>query len=63
MDQVEVFEVTKFDITRGGSRTLWATAEALRFLGADCKKTGRSEKIPRQDVDTNGLSTRPGHRT
>ena len=62
MIQVEVFEVEKYDITRDGSRVLWVTAAALPFMGADCKRTGRSEKISRDDVDSNGFSMLARHR-
>ena len=62
MSEVEVFEVKKYDITRDGSRTLWVTALALPFMGKDCKRTGRSEKISREDVDSNGFSTLSRHR-
>lgn len=62
MNQVEVFEVEKYDITRGGVRTVWVTADALPLMGASARKTGRSEKIPREDVDRFGLSTLPRHR-
>ena len=61
-DYVEVFEVEKFDITRDGVRTLWVTAESLPLMGKDCKRTGRSEKIPRVDVDRFGLSMLARHR-
>ena len=62
MTQVEVFEVEKYDITRDGSRKLWVTPEALPLMGANCKRTGRSEKISREDVDSNGFSMLARHR-
>ena len=62
MNQIEVFEVEKYDITRDGVRTLWVTADAMPLMGANCKKTGRSEKIAREDIDRFGLSMLPRHR-